>query len=598
MTATLSAVVIVVTSVLAPAPPPAAAGAAAAKQAEPDGEASGPGFSSAPAEGPTGTSIALSGAGCVLPGSDEPGDGVVVTLVHDGAVFTADTLTVADDGTWSGTLVVPAGTPADPYRIKAVCASPWFEDGDPVTYQKRTFTVTGEGAGAPTEGAVAPSFNGGIEPFGEYDGQSTCNPREQPGMAAFRRLVQSNYGGGSLGVVRACGVGGTSEHKEGRAWDWAMNANSARDRATVQSLIDFLFTTDNNCNTFANARRLGIMYIIWNRRMFRMYDTDRGWSSYSGPSPHTDHVHFSLTRAGGAGQVSYWTRTFRAPRFSAASRTVRGLAVNPAFDRSTTGDFDGDGRDDLLWYRPGGEVDHVWYSAGGGRFVDSTRQVGGDYRVFAGDFNGDCVDDIFWYGPGPARDSIWLGTRNRTFRHLAVNVRGDYWPVVGDFNGDRSDDILWYRPGAGSDPVWYGTIYARFVGRTQQVNGNYRPFGGDFNGDGRDDIFWYGPGAQPDSLWRGEAGNRFSARAVRSDHDAVAVPGDYNGDQRTDVLWYGRGATADAIWLGTSNGGFLGTSVNMPGEFGISVSGDFDGTGQDDVLFHGDPARRTRLWLY
>ena len=56
-------------------------------------------------------------------------------------------------------------------------------------------------------------------------------------------------------------------------------------------------------NHYARARRLGMMYIIWNRRMFRMYDTARGWAPYSGPSPHTDHVHFSLTRRGGAGSV-------------------------------------------------------------------------------------------------------------------------------------------------------------------------------------------------------------------------------------------------------------------------------------------------------
>ena len=133
-------------------------------------------------------------------------------------------------------------------------------------------------------------------------------------MASFMRLVQRHYGGGSLGVGRGCGSGGQSEHKEGRAWDWAMNAGSAGDRSRVQALFNWLFATDAQCRSYANARRIGIMYIIWNHRMFRMYDTDRGWAPYSGPSPHTDHVHFSLTRDGGAGRVSYWNPTFRRAR--------------------------------------------------------------------------------------------------------------------------------------------------------------------------------------------------------------------------------------------------------------------------------------------
>ncbi|HMQ25517.1 MAG TPA: VCBS repeat-containing protein [Acidimicrobiales bacterium] len=422
----------------------AAGTATAPEESAPPPEA-GPNFSSSPAEGETGTRISVAGERCFLPGTSLPGDGVVITLVRHGAVYADTTVDVDEDGRWSGELVVLAGIPAGPYRVKAVCAAPGFDTTDPVTYVRRTFEVTGEGEDAPTEAAVAPSFNGGLEPFPDYDGQSTCSPNEKPGMAAFRRLIQSNHGGGSLGVGRAC---------------------------------------------------------------------------------------------------------------------------------------------------------NIWWSAGGGRFSDDVRRVGGDYRVFAGDFNGDCRDDIFWYGPGSHRDAIWLGTPTRSFRHLDVTVRGDYWPVVGDFNGDRSEDIFWYRSGAASDPVWFGTVYGRFLGRTRQADGHYQPFAGDFDGDGNDDIFWYGPGDRPDSIWRGTSRNGFVSEGASVGYDAVAVPGDYNADDRTDIFWDRRGEASDTIWLGTANGGFLGNPVNMDGSFGIAVAADVDGNDQDDVLFHRDPERRSRLWLY
>lgn len=45
--------------------------------------------------------------------------------------------------------------------------------------------------------------------------------------------------------------------------------------------------------TIANARRLSVTYVIWNRRIYDVRN-GKGWTSYSGPSPHTDHVHISF----------------------------------------------------------------------------------------------------------------------------------------------------------------------------------------------------------------------------------------------------------------------------------------------------------------
>ena len=189
-------ILVLATLVLGAGLVPVGGGAATAGPAAP---AAPTGFTSSPEQGLTGTAIQVRGRDCRLPGTDEPGEGVVVRLAGAGAVSAYATVPVARDGSWSGTLEVPAGTPARTLRLEARCASPGYEDRDPVTYATRSFTVTGEGPGAESTPAT-PRFNGGIEPFGEYDGQSTCSPSVKPGMAAFMRLVQRHYGGGSLGV--------------------------------------------------------------------------------------------------------------------------------------------------------------------------------------------------------------------------------------------------------------------------------------------------------------------------------------------------------------------------------------------------------------
>ena len=151
-----------------------------------------------------------------------------------------------------------------------------------------------------------------------YEGQSKCQPAAKPGVLAFRSMVLSSFPiFGYGGISRGCSVGGQSEHKEGRAWDMTANAGYESHRKAVQRLFDKLLATDRYGNEGALARRLGIMYIIWNKKI---WGTWGGWSTYCVQkprgcvdpddgglrSPHTDHVHFSFTWAGARKQTTYY----------------------------------------------------------------------------------------------------------------------------------------------------------------------------------------------------------------------------------------------------------------------------------------------------
>ena len=55
------------------------------------------------------------------------------------------------------------------------------------------------------------------------------------------------------------------------------------------------------------ARRLGIQYVIWNKRIWGSYNASAGWRAYTGANKHTDHVHISFTWAGANMNTSFWT---------------------------------------------------------------------------------------------------------------------------------------------------------------------------------------------------------------------------------------------------------------------------------------------------
>jgi hypothetical protein len=211
-------------------------------------------------------------------------------------------------------------------------------------------TVAPALASPPSVGPFPPA----IEDYSRYEGQTQCLNVEQPGVQAFRDLVMRAYPNtGRGGILRNCTVGGRSEHKEGRAWDWMVNANVAHERAAADQVLAWLLATDEHGNEHALARRFGIMYIIWNRQVWSAYRPHQGWQPYTGAHPHTDHVHFSFSWAGARRETSGFTG--RAPTTPGSFPDVPGNSSlnEPVSWLSetgiTTGDRDGN-------FRPGSSV--------------------------------------------------------------------------------------------------------------------------------------------------------------------------------------------------------------------------------------------------
>jgi hypothetical protein len=145
-----------------------------------------------------------------------------------------------------------------------------------------------------------------IEGYVRYEAPSRCLSTEQPGVREFRALLQRKFGANNAGISRACSGSATSDHNEGRAYDWMLNAFSSSDRAKANEVLNWLLATDEHGNKHAMARRLGISYIIWDRQVWRAYREPDRWHAYTGWSPHTDHIHFSFSWAGAQRSTSFW----------------------------------------------------------------------------------------------------------------------------------------------------------------------------------------------------------------------------------------------------------------------------------------------------
>lgn len=97
----------------------------------------------------------------------------------------------------------------------------------------------------------------------------------------------ADYWGSKYGIKTIGGRGPGSvpgsDHPKGLALDFMIN-NVSNGHARGNDLANDLIK---------NYKAWNIKYIIWNRYIWH---PGRGWSKYSGPSPHTDHVHASFNR--------------------------------------------------------------------------------------------------------------------------------------------------------------------------------------------------------------------------------------------------------------------------------------------------------------
>ncbi|HEY0639994.1 MAG TPA: FG-GAP-like repeat-containing protein [Pseudonocardiaceae bacterium] len=268
-------------------------------------------------------------------------------------------------------------------------------------------------------------------------------------------------------------------------------------------------------------------------------------------------------------------------------------------------DVTGDGRDDIVTFTMNSLADVYSAPSTGSAFGASVK--GNDFfglpgeTPLTGDFTGDGRDDIVVFTHGPLADVHVAPSNGSTFGpstkwHDFFALSGEI-PAVGDFNGDGRDDIATFTRGSLGDVYVALSTGSAFVGTQQKWHdffalGAEFPAVGDVNGDGRDDLVTFTRGTTGDVFVALSTGSGFGPGVKWHDWFAVGAEqprvGDFNGDGRDDIATFTTNAAADVFVALSTGSAFAGTEQKWHDFFALAgefpYTGDFNGDGRDDLV--------------
>lgn len=335
----------------------------------------------------------------------------------------------------------------------------------------------------------------------------------------------------------------------------------------IQLFIDDVLVTQTNDSAITNAGGVGLLNYSHN-------DSSAQLDNFSAKLPN------SLTN-----QIL---------SFSSSSPSSVGIwSPGSTLTDLVTGDFNGDGRDDIAGRNSAGD----WLVGLSTGIADFTTSTWGNWSTSAnwldvtvGDVNADGRADIVGRR---ASDGVWevAISSGSSFS----NSTGATWSPsvswagvnVADFTGDGRDDIAGYNPATGQWIVSAssGTDFTTSTW-AQWTAGTYNDIvTGDFDGDNRADV----AGRDTSGHWHvGRSSSIAFGNSIwatwsdTADWQDVNV-GDFNGDGKQDLI--ARDGSGSNWTIALSNGaGFTSSTWTSTGNLEQIKTADLDGDGRTDLL--------------
>jgi len=275
------------------------------------------------------------------------------------------------------------------------------------------------------------------------------------------------------------------------------------------------------------------------------------------------------------------------------------------------GDFNGNGKADILWREGETGQNEIWFM--NGSTVVSTPLLPTvsnlNWRIVGvGDFNGDGEADILWRNKSTGQNAIWFMNGSTIVSSPLLPTASDLnWHIVGvgDFNGDGKADILWRDAFTGQNAIWFmnGATVSSMANLPTVSDLNWQVVGvGDFNGNGEADILWRDAVTGQNTIWFMNGSSVVSTPSLPTVSDPnwqVVGVGDFNGNGKADILWRHAVSGQNSIWF--MNGSSVVSTPSLPTvsdeNWQVVGVGDFNGNGDDDILWRHALSGENTIWF-